>query len=514
MRRSLVFCALVLLGCKGGDGGDGGPDADAPEDDVRDVTGETDAFDVPGDGDVAVEPDAGSEPAPLEGIHVARDGTDSETCGDEVDPCLTIRHGIDMASPRDNVLVHAGTYEESWIQIPSHVSVISVDGPLEAVIDSGDASAVRFDGVMDAVFDGFEVHGNLNGGSPGDGLIRVLDSDDITVRNGVFHDAPADQDVIKVSGRVSGLRLENIVAYNPAERTGTNPCGSGPWYQENIDIFGSGATSSDPPPVSDVVVRGCWLFHTSAGGDWLIYSKINAENIMYENNVFGPSAGGGCGNAAVGIGTGEPGQPDATAAVVRHGIVRNNIFVGLRGDAAFAIMNSDDTWVYSNTFYRNSGTDLRSVIMIRGNSHQPVDAWILGNVFVGNQPSMGGAVFYWERDALAGTFVHDHNLYLDNISATDVAVTGEPHSLFGSDPGFASAAVPDISTISLARIAGIVAGFEPGSGSPVADEGPDVVGMSDHPIWSPEETGRRWDIEGAPRPPDDTWDLGTHEISP
>jgi hypothetical protein len=519
-----ILVAFMLGSCGGETRRDAGPDApDAADLQDPDVEGDGDVpVDGP-DGDSASEPDAADLPVdpdletdmiPTEGIHVALSGADTDDCGRSTAPCRTVGKGMDRASAGENVLVHAGTYEESWIELKSDVALYSADGLLAAKIYSGDRSAVRFDGVSNALFDGFEVYGNLNGGEAGDGLIRVLDSSGITIRNGMFHDAPADQDVVKVSGRVHGLLLENLVVFNPAERVGVNPCGAGAWYQENIDIFGSGAAEGDPPPVSNVVVRGCWLFHTDAGGDWLIYSKINTENVLYENNVFGPSAGGGCGNAAVGIGTGEAGQPDASAPVVTRAIVRNNIFSGLKGDGALAVMNSVDVWVYSNVFYENSGALTRSVIMTRGNSHAVENLQVFGNVFLDNNPSKSGAVFYWERDPLAGTFFHDFNLYLNNISASDVDYHAEASSLFSLDPQLAAAAVPDISAPSPALLLPIAAGFEPASGSPVTDRGPDAVARESHPNWLPGVTDRRWDIAGAARPPADTWDMGAHEISP
>ena len=38
-----------------------------------------------------------------------------------------------------------------------------------------------------------------------------------------------------------------------------------------------------------------------------------------------------------------------------------------KGDAALAVMNAEDAWIYNNVFYANSGADTRSVIMFRGN---------------------------------------------------------------------------------------------------------------------------------------------------
>ena len=76
------------------------------------------------------------------------------------------------------------------------------------------------------------------------------------------------------------LLLEGLVVYNPALRSSAPPCPSA--YQQNIDLMG---TIGGAPDLRNVTVRGCWLFHTGTGGDWLIYSKINCENIIYKDNI-------------------------------------------------------------------------------------------------------------------------------------------------------------------------------------------------------------------------------------
>jgi hypothetical protein len=459
--------------------------------------------------DGAIGPDGMVTPAACEteqSVHVAHGGSDDGSCGAELTPCATIGQGLARAQAGDVVCVHTGLYSESWLEVPSDVTMVSADGLLAAVIYSGEASAVRFQDVSNAGMYGFEVYGNWDEGSPGDGLIRVHDAENITIRNTMAHDAPFDMDVVKVSGEVSGLLIEGLVAWNPAHRTGGE-------YQEVVDIYGSGAEGEEPPPVSNVIVRGCWLFHIDGIGDWLIYSKIYAENILYENNVFGPSAGNGWGNPAVGIGTGEAGIPDPTAAVVTHAIVRNNVFVGLQGDAALAVMNADDTWIYNNTFYANSGSKLRSVVMTRGNSHAVGDTRIFNNIFSSNHPSKDGVgTFFWIRDALPSPWYHDYNLYYDNITASDTPYAGEAGGKYDLDPGLSTPAVPDTSSPNLQRIAEIQAGFAISSTSPARDVGIDAVGISGHPNWSPGQTDRRWDAEKDPRPAADTWDLGADEV--
>jgi hypothetical protein len=478
--------------------GDTDTDTDIDTDTDTDADTDTDT-----DTDTDIEEDPCTErPA----IFVDPAGSDSAGCGTESDPCASLAQGLSLATSGDAVCARPGTYTENWLYLPSGVWLVGLEGPEQTAIYSRSYSALRIDGVQDVGVQGFEIHGDWGEGAAGDGLVRVLNASGVVLRDLIVHDAPYDQDCVKVSGRVSDLLVEGVIAWNPGPRTTAGT------FQENIDIYGSGAGEGDPPPVSDVTLRGCWLFHRDGIGDWLVYSKINAENILYENNVFGPSAGMGFGNAAVGVGTGEPGEPDASAAVVRHAIVRNNLFVGLQGDAALAVMNAEDTWIYGNSFYDNSGDGLRSVLMLRGNSHPVGATWVVGNLFVDNQPAKDGyGTLIWVRDALPGDWTLDHNLYQGNLAASDTPYTDEEHGLYDVDPLLVAPAVPDTSDVSLERIAAIQADFGLGAGSPAVDVGPDLVAFEGHPDWHPGRTDRRWDMQGDPRPEGGAWDLGADE---
>ncbi len=444
------------------------------------------------------------------GVYVATDGHDTSDCGGPDSPCATIRAGLSLSAPGSAVLVRAGEYRESFLYLRDGVTVLSIDGPLAASIYSGDRSAIRFENVDGATVQGFEIHGDWNQGQPGDGLVRVLDANHSTLRDCVVYDAPYDADVIKVSGKVDGLLIENVVVFNPGQRDPSrNPCGTNAWYQEDIDIFGRGLDGTSDAAVRNVILRGSWLFHTAErGGDWLIYSKINCENILYENNVFGPSAGGGCGNAAVGIGTSEAGIPDPSQPVVRSAIVRNNIFVGIHGDAALAVMNSRDVWVYNNTFWGNSGDRLRSVVMIRGNAVPVGRTWIFNNIFENNVPAArADGRLYWVREGGASELYHDHNLYYGDVAVSDVDITAEANSLFDVSAQLAAPRIPSTNVWSVQRVREIAAGFVPAAGSPVLDAGISALDFPEHPNWDPAVTDMAWDILGDART-GANWDMG------
>ena len=187
------------------------------------------------------------------------------------------------------------------------------------------------------------------------------------------------------------------------------------------------------------------------------------------------------------------------------------MFVGLRGDAAFAIMNADDTWVYNNTFWGNSGADLRSVIMLRANSHVLGEARVVNNVFVDNHPAKSGATFFWVRDDLPSPWHLDHNLFFDNVATSDTPYDNEASSVY-EDPGLSAPEVPSTASPALGRIEEIKSRFALSAGSPAGNAGIVVVAESGHPNWQPGDTDRRWDYEGESRPSDDTWDLGADEV--
>lgn len=434
-------------------------------------------------------------------VHVAVGGTDSSDCGAATAPCTTIKHGLTrLPAGGGQVAVHSGLFQENNIRPGDNTRLYAADGPLTARIHSQDNQAVVFDEVENAALEGFEVYADWNQGPDTGGLIRIVSNDDggevrrVAIRDCILHDAPADADVIKVSGQAHQILFDNLILYNPAQRTDGN-------FQENIDIFGRFSEYGEPV-VSDVTLRSSWLFHTAQGGDWLVYAKSRdrMERIVYENNLFGPSAGLGWGNPTVGIGTNDISNADDW--VIEGAIVRNNVFVGLHGDAALAIDNSANVWVYNNTFYANEVS--RGLFEFYSSGLPSDHVFIFNNIFQDNQP----LAFCRERTTGGlTTFEHDHNLYLD--TTTDDCTSGEPNGLYDIQPGLTSPAIPSVSPIptDLGAIVTRRAGFELQGGAGAIDEGRDVVAHPSHPAWDQ----RRCDIDGDPRPIGDTWDLGVDE---
>ena len=523
MRKVLAFSLLLFLACGSGGSGDE-PDLPASSDTSPDVAVDAaipvDDAAAPvdtalGEDVVEPEPDVAPDVAVADVVeptgeqwHVSPSGSDSESCGLEESPCQLLATALAKAQEGDQVLAHAGTYEEKSLVIPSGVWLISADGPLQAKIYSGEKRAVYFNEVQSAGIDGFEIYGDWNAGTPGDGLVRIYNSEDIAVRNCMVHDAPHDQDCIKVSGVIRGLLIENVIAWNPGMRTEVK-------YQEVLDIFGSEDEVDGEPPVQDVVVRGCWFFHTpERGGDYLTYAKVNVRHVLYENNIFGPSEAGGDGNSNVGIGT-PNGNPDPSKPSNLQTIVRNNVFAGLKGDAPLGIRNASEAWVYNNVFYNNSGPEVRAVMELRGNEYALGPVHVFNNIFAGNQPTLKGGTFYWLRDDAPTAFMHDHNLYFDTVTDSEVPMDAEANSLYDQAPLLVEPGIPAVDPLptSLDVLPILRARFGVSANSPAVNQGLDALSIEGHPDWS-EDATRRWDIAGQERPEGDSWDLGAEEKSP
>ena len=420
-------------------------------------------------------------------IYVATTGNDGST-GDDFAPYMTIKYAVSQSVSGDVVRVRAGIYEESWIEIREGTELVSEDGLYAAKIYSGGKSAIRLIN-NNSGLDGFEIYGDWNQGDAGDGLIRLLHADNLWVKNCKVHDAPHDCDVIKNGG--NNVLIENCIIYNPGHRSDGN-------YQECLDIYG------DPAP-DGITVRGSWIYHTAErGGDFLIYAKGGTKNILWENNVFGPSSGGGWGNVATGCGGASP----AVFPACENFIARNNIFVNCAGDGAFGFTGSKNAYVYNNVFYNYTGNKC----MIQFYTTQPAgmdrneDCYVFNNIFM---QSNGKPVYLdrgrWsngEYTYIPENFQSDYNIYyqvetsaLDN----DIDIFSETHSLF-SNPEMANPTMPDISSDTWNSI---ILNFLLHTSSPGIDAGKNLLSDATYNV--------PFDILGTPRPVDGVFDIGIHE---
>ncbi len=421
-------------------------------------------------------------------IYVTKSGSDGDT-GGKGDPYLTIKFAVSKSVSGDTIYVGPGTYNESWITPKEGTQLVNMGELHAAKIYSGTQSAIRLTNDNSGI-DGFEIYGDWNQGSPGDGLIRPFHSNNVWIKNCKVHDAPHDMDVIKVGA--SNVLIENCIIYNPAHRT------NGTSYQECVDIYG------DPDP-DGVTVRGCWIYHTTErGGDYLIYAKGGAKNILWENNIFGPARGSSASNVSVGCGAASP----AVFPACENFIARNNLFLHGTGDGAFGFTSAKNAHVYNNIFYDYTGS--KGIIQFYstqpGGIDRNEDCYVYNNIFQG---SIGKPVYYdrgrWSSGAytyIPENFNSDYNIYFQvdtSDSANDVEVASEANSLF-QDPLLVSPQVPDVNTDNWS---GIVQNFFLRSNSPAIDKGRNLSGNAPYHVPN--------DIAQNPRPISPFFDIGVHE---
>ena len=463
-------------------------------------------------------------PWPDRGIYVSKTGTDTESCGNSNSPCLSIKYALSLLSgeTKQTIYVQPGTYIENQIYIKSHTRVMGIEGPEQTKIYTTAYNGVFFHGeenapVVNAEISGFDIYGNYDDDSAGrqSGLIRLYHASNIAITHCLIHDAPFDGDCIKVSGYIENLLLDHLIVYNPAHRPEEK---SAP-YQENVDIFGSMPRRDGRPPVRNVIIRNSWLFHTDRGGHWLLYGKIDVENMLIENNIFGPSAGiddskgAGYGPGGVGIGTHENEAIEGLTCVNSHTVVRNNIFMFIRGDAPLEIIDADDIWVYNNLFYYNSGPMVRSAIMFMDHVYNVGKVNLFNNIFLHNQPrrdSIKASMFRNRNDGLPNPFFKDYNLYYDNISATDISYIDESNSVYPTmAPIKAHLPEPLIpNQVSLKDIDTIKQSFDIMQKNLIKGKGINPFLFDSYPNWMPSVTDVAIDMFMNARGLGENWDIG------
>ncbi|MBF0231659.1 MAG: hypothetical protein HQK65_01290 [Desulfamplus sp.] len=422
-------------------------------------------------------------------IYVTKSGSNSNFGGIN-DPYLTIKYAVGQSTSGDKIYVGEGTYSESWITIKEGTELISRDGTHKAKIYSGNQSAIRLTNNNSGI-DGFEIYADWNQGAAADGLIRPYDSNNVWIKNCKVHDAPHDADVIKVGA--NNVLIENCIIYNAAHRT------DGVSYQECVDIYGN----EDP---DGVIVRGCWIYHTfEKGGDYLIYAKGGAKNILWEHNIFGPAFGSSASNVSVGCGAASP----AVFPACENFVARNNIFVHCTGDGAFGFTSAKNAHVYNNVFYDYTGS--KGIIQFYstqpGGTDRNEDCYVYNNIFL-NSPNKP---IYYDRGRWSGgaytyipeNFQSDHNIYYQvdtsNIS-NDVDVLTEVNSIF-QDPLLVFPQIPDTINDTWSKV---IINYFLQVNSPAIDKGKDLSNNSPYNVPD--------DINSTTRPVNGYFDIGVHEI--
>ena len=412
-------------------------------------------------------------------------------------PFKTITAAIDKAKAGDTILVKPGIYRES-VRPKSHLRIVSEKGPtVTSVFVEKGGRALHCDHVEDVTVEGFDFRSVLGVGKAGDGLVKLDFSSDIIVRDSYIHDAGNDADCVKVNDSRWFL-LERCVVWNPAGRLDKKS------FQEGMDTRVRNF---------EITVRGCWFFQQDGQGDTLIYCKGGCFDILWEDNIFGPSVGGGHANVPVQSGhqnAGEAGDYNPPYPSGRF-VIRNNLLVGLKGEAAFGFQGPDTSLLYNNVFYRNETTP--SLITITDNpgakGGPALNLFSFNNLFVEN----GDKPTYRQRNAPASlrNLKTSHNFYGQPAPGGDLDLKSEPGALFGRDPRFIAPTIPvfDFSK-GTQQIREIRAGFKLAATSPARGAGVDPLTFTGS-VYPQTVPAMRHGLEGPSKPT--TWDLGLHDFT-
>ncbi|MCD6365445.1 MAG: right-handed parallel beta-helix repeat-containing protein [Planctomycetes bacterium] len=433
--------------------------------------------------------------------YVSKSGRDSNA-GTQAEPWLTIQHAASNVAPGDTVIVGDGIYEEHVNFSNSGtegapITFVSENGPTGAKIyGSNGGRTLQMDHVTDIIVDGFDVYSSYDTGRVSDGMVHLWYAQRITIRDCYIHDAGTDTDCVKFSYS-QDIVFENDVIWDPAHRL------DGEHYQENMDI----RSNND-----GVTIRGCWFFHDK-GGDYLLYAKGASTNLLWENNIFGSSAGLGWGN--VPVETGHLSSCSEGPYCSSQFVVRNNLFYGARdaANAAFAFAGPDTALLYNNVFYGNETVN-RAMIEISQNmgtaGGPAVDIYCFNNIFYDN----GTMGIYHVRDTQSGNnLVRDYNLFYQSGDGKDLSLSLETNSVIEEDPLFVNPTDPvfDINA-GTGQIADILEGFKVSAGSPAIDAGVDplVFAGAHHPDGVAEML-LKYDAFMTVRPQGAGFDIGLHE---
>ena len=297
-----------------------------------------------------------------------------------------------------------------------------------------------------------------NTGSAGDGLLRIYNCSNITIRNMLIHDAPNDCDVVKIGGAgatTTNILVENCVIYNPAHRT------DGSSYQECVDMY----------PADRVTLRHCWLYHTpTIAGDVLTFCKGGLHQYHLGEQRVRPGLQQFQRQCVLHGGRPKSGCPSGLLQSYRQkqsvpGVQRRR---GVRAlwCLRLPVLQQRDLGV--------QGRQGRHPVLYRQPSAPgPIRTRTSTSTTIScgrptARPSLPiEGVWTVDGTYIPTNFVHDYNLYYQ-ASGGDVNINAEAHSLRGLNPGLTSPSSPVLGTDSWATI---VARFKPLQTSPVINAG-------------------------------------------
>jgi nitrous oxidase accessory protein NosD len=364
-------------------------------------------------------------------------------------PGQSIASAINSASPGDRVLVHAGTYPGGgWIErqgtSTAWIQVISVDGPLRAVMEGGGETLRVGGGSAYLLFDGLEVRNS------GDNAVHIDGrSHHITLRNMYVHDAGPNGDVVKVN-QAYDITVENSELARPGLRSGdVNPS------QECLDFV----------DVDRAIIRDNWI-HDSAS--MLFYVKGGSRDAIIERNVFSQQRSGAS-DPMVGIGAvTDPWLLGGEQYEAINTVFRNNILFGGK-TGALAVYDAQNSYIANNLFINND----RVLIEFRAGSGPAGGSQtvrVVNNLFVDMRGTMPTP--YMRSSHTLSDFTTSHNLFWNNGNAIPssslLSITSPPGHLAANPLVGAPGYYDNRDTI--------ISRTRPGASSPAAGSGMDTSG--------------------------------------
>ncbi len=131
---------------------------------------------------------AGSESHERIIFYVATTGNDSNRCTERSAPCLTVRGALDKADADDQIIIAAGTYNETSLYSSGAALRIGVslwiqgEGPGRTIIDTGGVyGGIAITGNGSVRLEGFTIQ-NAGGGAPGS-CINIREEAIVTIEN-------------------------------------------------------------------------------------------------------------------------------------------------------------------------------------------------------------------------------------------------------------------------------------------------------------------------------------------